>query len=193
MEDQHELKDPWFLSYIPPITPEMVKNDFKDDWNLAKQELEQQLDYILTVEELWSTINSLPKIHQLARGSTFVFARKNVDAIYEAFPNGTRIIIDMQKTSVTLQTIGAVFGSVIGEGIARDVCEGKSVCDVLRLSPRASYEAPELVRLELWLNDQSYGKTVLSYIKKAVKEAGVHADVVFGESKIEKLRGVNKS
>nr|CCC93657.1 unnamed protein product [Trypanosoma congolense IL3000] len=187
MGESHALKDPWFLSYIPQITTDIVKNDFKGDWNSAKDALQQPLDYVRTVEEFWSTINSLPKLHQLANGSTFVFARNNVDASYEAFPDGIRIFVDLQKAAVADKAIAVVLSSIIGESLSQEACEAKPVCDVLRLSSRPNRDFPELVRLEVWLNDKSYNKMVLAYIRKVLKDSGLdHSQVLFGESSFQK-------
>ncbi|EAN85029.1 hypothetical protein TcCL_ESM02079 [Trypanosoma cruzi] len=186
-ETAHALKDPWFLSYIPQLTPDTVKYDFKGDWNKAKQALQQPLDYIRTVEEFWSTINSLPKLHQLGNGSTFIFARNNVDASYEAFPNGTRVLVDLYKASVAEKGMDFVLSSVLGEGLTYDVCNGKTVCDVVRLSSRPNQESPELVRLEVWLSDQLYAKDVIPYIRRGLNEAGLSfTDFIMGESTFEK-------
>ncbi|KEG10171.1 hypothetical protein DQ04_04091050 [Trypanosoma grayi] len=187
MEATHALKDPWFLSYIPQLTPDTVKYDFKGDWALAKQTLQQPLDYIRTVEELWSTMNSLPKLHQLGNGGTFIFARNNIDASYEAFPNGTRLLLDLYKAAVAEKAVDVVVSAVLGESLTQDVCEGKTVCDVLRLSSRPNHESPELVRLEVWLSDQSYSKAVVAYIRKGLKDAGLtFTDIIMGESSFEK-------
>ncbi|RNF11828.1 putative translation Initiation factor eIF-4e-like [Trypanosoma rangeli] len=186
-EATHALKDPWFLSYIPQLTPDVVKYDFKGDWNNAKQALQQPLDYVRTVEELWSTINSLPKLHQLGNGSTFIFARNNVDASYEAFPHGTRVLVDLYNASAAEKGVYVVLSSVLGEGLAQDVCNGKTVCDVLRLSSRPNQESPELVRLEVWLSDQSYAKDVTLYVRKGLIEAGLSStEFIIGESSFEK-------
>lgn len=186
-ESTHALKDPWFLSYISNLTPDTVKYDYKGDWAKAKQALQQPLDYIRTVEELWSTINSLPKLHQLGGGSTFIFARNNIDASYEAFPNGTRVLVDLYKAVTAEKALDVVLSCVLGEMLTEDVCDGKTVCNVLRLSSRPNQESPELVRLEVWLSDQSYAKGVSAYIKKGLKEAGLNfSDVIMGESSFEK-------
>ncbi|RNF13493.1 uncharacterized protein Tco025E_06167 [Trypanosoma conorhini] len=186
-EATHALRDPWFLSYIPQLTPDTVRFDFKGDWNRAKLALQQPLDYIRTVEELWSTINSLPKLHQLGNGSTFIFARNNVDASYEAFPNGTRVLVDLYKASVAEKGVDVILSSVLGEGLTEDVCNGKTVCDVLRVSSRPNQESPELVRLEVWLSDQSYAKDVAPYIRKGLIEAGLSStEFIMGESTFEK-------
>lgn len=187
LETIHALKDPWFLSYIPQLTPDAVKYDYKGDWTKAKQALQQPLDYIRTVEELWSTINSLPALHRLGNGSTFIFARNNIDASYEAFPNGTRILVDVYKAAAIEKALDVILSTVLGEMLTEDVCDGKTVCDVLRLSSRPNQESPELVRLEVWLSDQSYAKAVSTYIKKGLKEAGSNfSDLIVGESSFEK-------
>ncbi|ORC93150.1 uncharacterized protein TM35_000024760 [Trypanosoma theileri] len=193
VDETHALKDPWFLSYIPQLTPDIVKYDFKGDWTMAKQTLQQPLDYIRTVEELWSTINSLPKLHQLGNGSTFIFARNNIDASYEAFPDGIRVLIDLYKAAVAERALEVVLGCVLGEGITQDVCDGKTVCDVLRLSSRPSHESPELLRLEVWLSDHTYAKAVSAYIRKGLKDAGLNfTDIVMGESFFEKEKKKKK-
>ncbi|CBH15523.1 Eukaryotic translation initiation factor 4E type 5 [Trypanosoma equiperdum] len=186
-EESHALKDPWFVSYIPQLTTEIVKNNYEGDWNLAKEALQQPLDYVRTVEEFWSTLNSLPKLHQLESSSTFVFARNNVDASYEAFPNGTRIIVDIRKAAMAEKATAVILSSVIGESVSQEVCGGKPICDVLRLSSRPNKESPELVRLEVWLSDQTYGKAVLAYVRKALNDVGMsQPHVIFGESLFEK-------
>jgi hypothetical protein len=174
MSAHHALKDPWFLSFLPNITASMVTAEYGGDWNVAKLKLLKPIDYIRTVEELWSTFNSLPKAYALGSGDVLILARKNKDASFEAFPNGKRIQINAHTPVAVDKAIDTVLMTVIGEQ-ATTVCEGNSVCDIIRIVHKPSYQFKDFVRIEVWLQSADYVEKVSTFIKDRLREQSVTA------------------
>ncbi|CCW67080.1 unnamed protein product [Phytomonas sp. Hart1] len=173
----HALKNRWFVSFLPLITSDMVNTDFKGDWNLASEQLMQRLDWLKTVEEVWSTMNSLPRIQQLGVGSTFIMARENKDPSFEAFPNGSRVMINFFKPPATEKGMETVIAVVLGEAITNEVSDGLTVCDVIRIVVRPTREYPDMIRVEVWLNKSSFTSKVESFIKKVLAEHDVASNL----------------
>ena len=177
MSATHALRDRWFVSFLPLLTADMVNTDYKGNWQLAAQERTQKLDWITSVEELWSTMNSLPKVHQLGMGSTLIFARnKKEPPSYESFPNGSRITINLLKPPTTDGGLELVLATVMGETVAEKASAGRPVCDVLRIAARPSREHPEQIRVEVWLSDATCSHAVTEFLSKAMKEKGLPAN-----------------
>lgn len=169
----HPLKDPWYLSYLPNITPQMVEES-GGNWNEAKRKMLKPIDYIRTVEELWSTFNSLPKANSLAAGDVLILARKNKDASFEAFPNGKRIQINANSAPAADKAIDIILMSVVGEQ-ATTVCDGNSVCDIIRIAHKPSYQHKDGVRIEVWLQSVDYVDKVSSFLRERFREQSVTA------------------
>lgn len=176
MSSTHALRDRWFVSFLPLLTADMVNTDYKGNWQLASQERTQKLDWITSVEELWSTMNSLPKVHQLGMGSTLIFARnKKEPPSYESFPDGSRITINLLKPPATDSGLELVLATVMGETVAEKASGGRPVCDVLRIAARPSREHPEQIRVEVWLSDASCSRAVAEFLSEAMKTKGLAA------------------
>jgi hypothetical protein len=171
MSSHHPLKDPWFFSFLPNITQAMVA-EYGGDWNEAKRKLLKPIDFIRTVEELWSTFNSLPKAYALGSGDVLILARKNKDASFEAFPNGKRIQINANTTVAVDKAIDTILMTVIGEQ-ATTVCDGNSVCDIIRIVHKPSYQFKDFVRIEVWLQSAEYVEKVSTFLKDRLREQGV--------------------
>lgn len=193
----HALRDPWFVSFLPLITADLVATEYKGDWTLAAQQRMQRLDWLTSVEEVWSTFNSLPRINLLGVGSTFILSRNDKEPSFEAFPDGSRVVVNFLKSSAAekgLEVIlAAVMGETITEAIARDVeaervfsnasgesgedsersCQPAPVCDVIRLAARPSREYADLVRIEVWLNDANFSSHVVRFLKGAFKDCNI--------------------
>ncbi|KAG5463888.1 hypothetical protein LSCM1_00061 [Leishmania martiniquensis] len=177
MSATHALRDRWFVSFLPLMTADMVNTEYKGNWQLAAQERTQKLDWITSVEELWSTMNSLPKVHQLGMGSTLIFARNNKEPpSYEAYPNGSRIMINLLKPPTTDAGLELVLAVVMGETIAEKASDGKPVCDVLRIAARPSREHSEQIRVEVWLSDSTRSHAVAKFLAEAMKGKGLAAN-----------------
>ncbi|KPI88182.1 hypothetical protein ABL78_2686 [Leptomonas seymouri] len=155
----------------------MVNTDYKGNWQRASQERTQKLDWITSVEELWSTMNSLPKVHQLGMGSTLIFARnKKEPPSYESFPNGSRITINLLRPPTTDGGLELVLATVMGETVAEKASGGRPVCDVLRIAARPSREHPEQIRVEVWLNDAACSRAVAEFLAEAMRTKGLAAN-----------------
>lgn len=168
----HALKDPWFLSFLPNITSAMVQQDYGGKWNVAQQKLQRPIDFINTIEELWSTFNSLPKIATLSAGDTIILARRNKDPSFEAFPNGKRIQLSVSNSSSVDKVVDVVLAAVIGEQVIT-VCDNESTCDVIRMAHKPSYQFKDCVRIEIWLRSAQYVEKVLGFLRDQLKERNV--------------------
>lgn len=111
----HALKNRWFVTFLPLITKEQVIKQYKGDWNLAAEDKGRRLDFVTTVEELWSTMNSLPSLHKIGVGSTYIFAREDKPTSYEAFPNGSRIVLKLLTPPASDKGLDIILASVLGE------------------------------------------------------------------------------
>ncbi|KPA79907.1 hypothetical protein ABB37_04970 [Leptomonas pyrrhocoris] len=177
MSSTHALRDKWFASFLPLLTADMVNTDYKGNWQLASQERTQKLDWITSVEELWSTMNSLPKVHQLGMGSTLIFARnKKEPPSYESLPNGSRITINLLRPPTTDGGLELVLATVMGETVAEKASGGRPVCDVLRIAARPSREHPEQIRVEVWLSDSTCSHAVTEFLAEAMRAKGLAAN-----------------
>lgn len=170
---QHALRSRWFFFYLPLITPDMVSASYNGDWKVAAEELTQHLDWVSTVEELWSSINSLPKIQSLPVGSTYILSRDGKEASFENFPSGSRLLVNLQKSPATDAGLDTILAAVLGESITSDVGLTDPVCDVVRIAARPNREFMDLLRVEVWLNDAAYSAKVTSALRKALKERGI--------------------
>ena len=168
----HALKDPWFLSFLPNITQAMVQQDYGGKWKEAQQKLLRPIDFISSIEELWSTFNSLPKVPNLAAGDTILLARKNKEASFEAFPHGKRVLLTVYTASAAEKAVDVVLTAVIGEQVIK-VCDSESICDVIRMAHKPSYQFKDCVRIELWLSSAQHTEAIIAYLKDQLKEKGV--------------------
>lgn len=169
----HALRDRWYVSVLPLLTTDVVNTEFKGDWKLAAKQKMQRLDWVTTVEEVWSTMNSLPKIQQLGVGSTFIFAREDMEPSFETFPSGSRLVVKLLKAPVTDKGLETIIAAVLGETVTEDATDSLPVCDVIRIAARPSREHSDLIRVEVWLNDASYSAKVTEFLKAALRERGL--------------------
>lgn len=169
----HALRDRWFVSFLPLLTVDTVNTEFKGDWKVAAQRKIQRLDWVTTVEEVWSTVNSLPKIQQLGVGSTFIFSREDKEPSFETFPNGSRLVVKLYKAPTTDKGLETIIATVLGEMVTEEATNGVPVCDVIRIAARPSREHADMVRVEVWLNDASYSGKVAEYLKSTMHDRGV--------------------
>ncbi|EPY27885.1 hypothetical protein STCU_01052 [Strigomonas culicis] len=170
---QHALRNRWFFFYLPLITNDLVNASYNGDWNLAAEELTQRLDWVTTVEELWSSMNSLPKIQGLPVGSTYILSRDGKEASFENFPKGSRLLVNLHKSPATETGLDVVLAAVLGESITSDVGLAEPVCDVIRIAARPNRDFVDLLRVEVWLNDAAYSAKVANALRQALKDRAV--------------------
>lgn len=168
----HSLKDRWFLSFLPNITQAMVQQDYGGKWKEAQQKLLRPIDFITTIEELWSTFNSLPKVANLAAGDTIILARNDKEASFEAFPHGKRVLLTVYTSVAADKAVDVVLAAVIGEQLMK-VCDMESTCDVIRMAHKPSYQYKDCVRIELWLSSARHAESIIGCLKDQLKEKGV--------------------
>lgn len=169
----HALRDRWFVSFLPLLTADMVTVEFNNDWKVAAQRKMQRLDWVTTVEEVWSTMNSLPRIQQLGVGTTFIFSREDKEPSFETFPNGSRLVVKLFKSPTTEKGLETIIAAVLGEMVTEEATNGVPVCDVIRIAARPSRDYSDTVRVEVWLNDASYSGSVADYLKSVFRERNV--------------------
>lgn len=182
----HDLKDKWFVSYLPLLTKEVVSKQYGGDWYRAAQEKTHRLDYVSTVEELWSTVNSLPHIHQLGVGSTYIFSRCDKQPSFEAFPDGSRVTFKLMTSPATDKGLDIILAVILGESLNGTDCgfaeelkkaEGSTslscVCDVIRICGRQNRDFPNLLQLEVWVREKSYSNAIAESLCKLLIEQGV--------------------
>lgn len=178
----HLLRDKWFVSFLPLITKEQIQQEFNGDWNRAAESKTRRMDFITSVEELWSTMNSLPHICQLPVGSTYLFSRLDKPTTYEAYPNGIRVTLKLFSSPACNKGVDILLALILGESLPE--CAGGSptseegkdltnsyvpVCDLVRLCGRQSKEFPNSVQAEVWLNDKSYSDGIVEAICETFK------------------------
>lgn len=173
-EGAHALKDRWFVSYLPLITKNLVISQYNGDWNLAAREKMRRLDFVSTVEELWSTMNSLPHIHQLGVGSTYIFSRKDKEANYEAFPNGSRITFKLMNPPACDKGLDTLLAAILGESLPDTAGDADApACDVIRICGRQSREYPKLIHVEVWINERKFSDAVVAALRQAMLDQGI--------------------
>lgn len=178
----HLLKDRWFVSYQPRIKLDELKQKFDGDWNRAAESKTRRLDFVTSVEELWSTMNSLPPIQQLSIGSMYLFSRQDKESTYEAYPNGSRVTVQLLTLPASNKGADILLALILGESLPQSAggCGGSEdnveantctpVCDLVRLCKKQSGEYPNSVHVEVWLNDKTYSEVVVQAIHQTFKE-----------------------
>lgn len=187
----HLLKDKWFVSFLPLITKEELQQKFDGDWNRAAAFKTRRLDFVASVEELWSTMNSLPQIQQLPVGSTYLFSRQDKQTTYEAYPKGGRVILKLLTAPACTKGVDILLALILGESLSQSMREidssvdkaidnsCTSVCDLVRLCGRQNREHPDLVQVEVWLNDRRYSDTVVQAIQQVFHEEEIQKNTYF--------------
>lgn len=169
-QSTHALKNKWLVSFLPFFSADVVDAEFGGNWQIASAEKMQELDWVTSVEEVWSTMNSLPRVQHMGRGSTFIVAREGKEPSFEVFPDGSRLIINLLKSpDMGLETIIAV---VLGETLPTKEGTDDAVCDIIRFSSRQK-GTTEILRVEVWLNDKDYATVVSNKLQEAMRERGI--------------------
>lgn len=168
----HALKNRWFVSFLPLITKDQVLKQYNGDWNLAAENKIRRLDFVHSVEELWSTLNSLPHIHLLGVGSTYIFSREDKPTSYEAFPDGSRVTLKLMAPPASDKGMDVLLAAILGEGLPESAGGGDAepVCDVIRICGRQSRDYPKLIHAEVWLRDRNYSDAVVAALKQVFKD-----------------------
>lgn len=163
---KHPLKSKWLLSYIPVVTEDaLAAHD--NDYDQAARAKWNKVDHVTTIEELWSTINSLPQWTSLPPRDQMLFSRGDVEPFFKNFPNGGRISVFTEMKNPGKSAFDAVIVSVIGEGITK-ATDGESVVDVIRIMRKPNAKSQDAMHIEIWLRDESKMGGVLKYLKAAI-------------------------
>lgn len=163
---KHPLKNKWLVSYIPVLTAEVLEKH-RNDYDAATRAVWRKVDFITTVEELWSTVNSLPQWTALPARDQMIFSREQAEPFFQTFPNGCRISIYTEVLSAGKSALDAVFVHVIGEGITA-ASEGVSVIDLIRIMRKPNAKSNDAMHIELWLNDKSRKDPILKFLRDEI-------------------------
>jgi hypothetical protein len=163
---KHPLKSKWLLSYIPLITPEM-ESQHGGDYDTAARAEWRKVDHITTIEEMWSTVNSLPQWTSLPPRDQMIFSREDTEPFLQNFPNGCRISVFTEMKNPGKSALEAVLISVIGEGVTT-ATDGEPMCDLVRIMRKPNARSSDAMHIEVWLRDESKKDAVLKYLKGAV-------------------------
>ena len=172
---EHPLRSVWLISYLPSVTPEMVK-EAGDDFDAAQQQALRTGGPIETLEQLWSSMMSLPPYSDLPTNDSYVFARDGVNPSYSSFPNGGKRVnlfsngIDERETKFLVEM---ALGAVLGEACTA-ASEGNSVVDVVRVVHKCSRSTPRGLQIQLWHHRPELNGALVDYFKRVCREACFH-------------------
>lgn len=167
MVEVHPLRSKWHVSYLPPITTEIV-GTFNGDWEQASRSFLQEGGVISSIEELWSTVNSLPQWTTLPTNGALIFARSGIEPYYSSFPNGTQVRVFANLKSAAKSALDSVLMLVMSESIT-NVTGGKSIVDVIRVVHKPGKQFPDAICIDLYLNDKSCAAAVVESLKTEVQ------------------------
>lgn len=165
----HPLRSTWTLSSSKTPSEAQVAAE-NNDYDAAQRKASKKIGLLSTIEQLWTTINSLPQPSQLPNGDSLIFARDGVEPAFSSFPNGTRIGV-----TCNLGDNMGKFGYehclalVLGECVT-EVTEGKAVVDVVRAKHKAYRNWTQCTCIELWLSDKVYLQPILQHIKPLLQK-----------------------
>ncbi|KAG5501785.1 hypothetical protein JKF63_04054 [Porcisia hertigi] len=148
----HPLKSKWFVFYIPASKGNEYEHETKE------------LGYVSTIEEVYSTINTLPPITLLPFDDNLVFSRDKIDPQFESFPGGARFSIFCKTKTQCREAMTYVLAVVLGEAISRDACNGESPCDIVRVGHKSSAMYKESVRIEVWAHQNPHNTAMEKYL-----------------------------
>ncbi|KAG5476328.1 hypothetical protein LSCM1_04030 [Leishmania martiniquensis] len=152
----HPLKDKWFVFYIPASKGSEYEHETKE------------LGYVSTIEEVYSTINTLPPITLLPNDDNLVFSRNKIEPQFESFPGGMRFSIFCKTKTQCREAMTYVVAVVLGEAISRDACKGERLCDIVRIGHKGSAMYKESVRIEVWAHQSPYNVAMEKYLISAL-------------------------
>lgn len=167
----HKLRDRWFVSFLPVLKLDVINKEYNGNWTLAARHHRERLDWVTTVEELWSTINSLPRIHLLGTGSAYIFSRDDKEPKFEAFPNGSRVIVNLLSSSSADTGLDLLLSIVLGEQFNESIESSETVCDIVRIVARSTREHSEVTRIEIWLNNKAFLHDLKLFIIKLFNDS----------------------
>ncbi|CUE78231.1 eukaryotic translation initiation factor 4E-like protein, putative [Bodo saltans] len=163
---RHPLKSKWLLSYIPHISETTVAQH-GGDYDVAARAEWKKVDHVQTIEELWSTVNSMPQWTSLPARDQMLFSRDDVEPFFSSFPNGCRLSVFTEMKNPGKSAFDAVIVSVIGEGITA-ATDGEPIVDVIRIMRKPNAKSQDAMHIEVYLRDQSKQNEVLKYLKAAI-------------------------
>jgi len=174
--NQHPLKSKWTINYTVSITPQMIQ-DAGGKYEVAQQKALRHIGDISTVEELWSAVNALPSPYQLPVGDYYTYARDNMTAQFENFPNGTRIAITCYFEAAVKHTYETVLALVLGESVTK-ATNDEAVVDIIRVLHKPFKDNKATTRVELWLRDKKHLAAVKDFIKAPILKVYSTAEIV---------------
>lgn len=166
---RHPLKSRWLLSYIPNVTEDHVKAH-GGDYDKATRLMWKKVDHIESIEELWSTVNSLPQWTALPPKDQLIFSREATEPFYKdnpQFAKGFRVSVFCENKVPGKSALEAVLIAVIGEGITH-ATEGASVVDLIRIMRKPNVKTSDAMHIEVWLSDETRKAGVINYLKEAI-------------------------
>lgn len=161
----HPLKSEWSLSFIEMRLLLIAQQNPDYDYNAAQRAASKVAGTVSTIESLWSTLNSLPSVHQLAAHDWIVFCRSGIEPEFSSFPKGTRIEVCCNMEVASKFAYETLIAITLGELLSVET-QGRSVVDVVRASRKPTKGFNSRVRIELWLNDAEECKTITTAIKQ---------------------------
>lgn len=148
----HPLKDKWFVFYIPASKGEDYEHQTKE------------LGYVSTIEEVYSTINTLPPITLLPNDDNLVFSRNKIEPKFESFPGGRRFSIFCKTKTQCREALTYVLAVVLGESMSTEACNGETPCDIVRVGHKGSAMYKDSARIEVWAHKNSHVAAMEKYL-----------------------------
>lgn len=148
----HPLKDKWFVFYIPASKGDEYEHETKE------------LGYVSTIEEVYSTINTLPPITLMPNDDNLVFARNKIEPQFESFPGGMRFSIFCKTKTQCREATTYVLAVVLGEAISREACKGDCPCGIVRIGHKGSAMYKESVRIEVWAHHSPHNVAMEKFL-----------------------------
>lgn len=155
-QELHLLKDKWFVFYIPASKGEDYEHQTKE------------LGYVTSIEEVYSTINTLPPITLLPNDDNLVFSRNKIEPQFESFPGGRRFSIFCKTKTQCREALTYVLAVVLGEAISKEACNGECPCDIVRVGHKGSVMYKESVRIEVWAHKNNHNAAMERYLNSTL-------------------------
>ena len=173
-DDKHLLLNKWFVSYLPNVNDDVLKAH-NGSYEAAQQATLKKLDYVTTVEALYSTINSLLQWTQQPPKDALIFARNGIAPFFASFPSGYRLWLFTNSISHGKKAIEIVMALVMGESLTR-VCDGNSVVEVVRIMHKPNAKSVDGLHLDIWLSSKQYCAAIKGMIQEQLERADVRGD-----------------
>ena len=175
-ENQHPLKSPWRLWYMPQVSYEAVAQKYNGDYNAAANAAKKDVCKLNTIEELWSAFNVMPPPAVLPAGDTIALMREDKKPEFEAFPNGGRLVLteipdmaDKLVERVIIAVLGQQTEIPMRAKVHGDAPAAHDLCGAVRIARRKK-KAEDNVRVEVWITDKKYGQPLADHFTEMLRE-----------------------